>query len=442
MAELQILKATVPATALAPIAHKVALMTKRCLRVGMPAPTLSETGRHFEPDFTGAAPGTPVALLPKLEMVDLELASPARIELGGWALLGRVDALPDGQALVARTPGTEDVPLPLVSSPYACQHCGKARVRNATFLVYNAGGQVRQVGRNCLRDFLGHDPSTLLWWHEALAQLAGSLGAYGPAGERLWDTAAVLTLAARVTAHGGFLGRAKANEINAEIEEKALTRPPVISTAAQVTWRLDPPPVGSRERRSRALQIADWDARYPADEAATELLKATTEALASLAPSNEWEANVAAVVTQPRLRSRHFGVAVSAVILGLRQQEKEAAAHERAAPAPSQHLGVVGDRLVLPAVIGFVREFPGEEWGPRTLVKLEAAEGALLWWASSAPQRPDRDQSTLWVVGDEVTITGTVKAHEFDKYDGRAVTVLNRCTLKPRAGLAVPAAAG
>lgn len=431
MADIEILKATVPAAALAEITHKVDLMARRCMRTGMPAPLLAETGRHFVPDYSAAAPGTPVAQLPKIEMVDLELTTPAVIELGGWSLLGRVDALPDGTALVARTPGTEAMPLPLIAGAYVCDHCGKPRTRNATFLVYNAGGQVHQVGRNCLRDFLGHDPAALIWWHEALVNLTSGLGGYGLRGEHLWDTDEVLALAARVAAHGGFLGRGKAAEINQDIDDRDLLRPHVISTSGEVAWRLDPPPVGSRERLDSEARIAAWDERYPDDAAAAELLTVTREALATLAPTSEWEANVVAVVAQPLLRSRHFGVAVSAVVLGLKRQDREVAARNRPAPLPSRHLGEIGERLTLPATVAFVREFSAE-WGTRTLIKFQAPEGVLLWWASGSPVRPDRDELTPWAVGDEVTVTGTVKAHESDRYDGRDVTVLNRCKLTPR----------
>ena len=430
MAGITILTATVPAGALPDIAHKVDLLARRCARKGMPAPSLAETGRHFDPDPRArVAPGTPLALRPKIEMVDLALTSPESIELGGWSLLGRVDALPDGSPLVARTPGTEAMPLPMLQSPYACDHCRKPRVRTETFLVFNAAGQVRQVGRNCLRDFLGHDPARLLWWHEAVGTLWGSLGGYAGSGERLWDTDAVLALAARVAAHGGFLGRAKAAEINREIEEQELTRRRhVTSTASEVLWRLDPPPTGSRERRTRAMQIADWDERYPDDAAAQALLAATKAALAALTPADEWQANLAAIAPQARLRERHLGLAVSAVVLGLRTQERAAKAVRPV--APSRHQGEVGERITVPATISFLREFPSD-YGTRTLAKFESPDGALLWWASGELFRPDREPAEGWAVGDEVTLTGTVKAHESDHYDGRAVTVLARCILRP-----------
>lgn len=428
-ADTTLLTVTIPAAGVAAVSHKVDLMTRRCARKGMPAPTLREIGRHFEPDMDAPVPaGTPVALRPKVEMVDLELLSPGTIELGGWSLLGRVDGLPDGSALVARTPGTEMMPMPYVASPYACAHCGKLRTRTETFLVYNAGGEVRQVGRNCLRDFLGHDPASLLWWHKELGVVLSSFGG-SPRGEYFWDTDEVLALAARVAAHGGFLGQAKAREINDDIDERPLARRHVLSSAAEVAWRLDPPPVGSRARVYQTTLIAAWDERYPDDEAAFALLTATKAALASLAPQSEWEANLVSVCGQPQLRQRHLNIAVSAVILGLRAQEREETRARRVA-MPSAHIGAIGERLTMTATIGFMREFPSD-FGTRTLIKFDAPGSTLMWWATASLWRDNLDPGRDWTVGDEVILTGTVKAHETDRYDGRPVTLLSRCILRP-----------
>lgn len=435
----------VPAEALSAIIHRFGLFARRCVKLGLAEPSLVTGAHSFIPDPRGTGRSSHAIPSPLLEMVELTLLAPPVMALGGWRLAGRVDRLPDGSPLIARTPGTQAIMLPDIRDAGDCQHCRKTRVRTETFLVAHEDGRVAQVGRDCLRDFLGHDPVAALRQARLLDRFTSTWGSgsWSPAPEPFYDTAAVLALAVRVAAHGGYLGNHRAAEINAEIEERNLLRPHAVPTVARVTERLIGPAVmtagqlGERDQFER-----EWDERYPDDEAAAALAADTAAGIAeaSVHPGSEWEANVAAVVGQPQLRSRHFGVAVSAVLLGLRRQARP----PRPPSAPSRHLGTLGARLTLDAEIVFVRDFEGD-FGSRTLYKFQAAEGTLTWWTASLPTKPSPPDLVgsspppgPWVVGDLVTLTGTVKTHETDRYDGRPVTVLTRVKLTARAAIPVP----
>lgn len=429
---------TVPAQALPSVMHKFDLFARHCAKLGMAEPTLLEGTHSFVPDYTQAGLNPNPALLPQIEMVELTLHAPAVIALGGWQLLGRVDRLPDGAPLIARTPGTEAITLPVIDDAGACQHCGKSRVRTETFLVANLDGRLAQVGRNCLLDFLGHDPAAALRQAKLLDDFTKSFGhGFGPTSEFFYDTAAVLALAAQVAAHGGFLGTHKAAEINAEIEAQGLLRQRAVSTLAHVLERLlRPRAMGSKERIARDQFEHEWDQRFPDDATTVKLAADMAEGIAqaSVNPHSEWEANVAAVVAQPRLRQRHFGVAVSAALLGLRRQDRPA----KSAQLLSRHLGVIGAKLTLPAEIVFVREFDGD-FGLRTLFKFAAAEGMLTWWASGIRTKPAVEgldgtmaEPGIWAVGDLLTLTGTVKGHDIDRWSGQPTTLLSRVKLVPR----------
>jgi hypothetical protein len=428
-----LISVTIPAEVMPLITARVTKLAKRCARLSMPVPVLVEVGRAVveRPPEIGAP-----AWLGKtmVEKVDLELHVSESISLGGWSLLGRVDALPDGTPIVARAPGTETRSLPLIAATDTCDHCGKRRRRTETFVVAHEDGRTAQVGRNCLRDFLGHDPARLLAWYryvdEELDEFEGF--ASSAARERLFLTAEVLDLASRVVAHGGFLSKSKAREINMTIAESDGTtgRKRAESSADKVLWRIDPPrPSNESQRRQLASEVEAWDERYPTDVVSEELQRLTTEAVASIDPSsaNEWEANIAAIFGQTHIKPLHVGIAVSALLLGLRGQERV----ERVAKAPeSHHLGAIGDRLDLRARIVFIRGFDGD-YGTRTLLKFESPGAAMLWWASGIPHDPTTGDYRPWAAGDEVDLRGTVKAHSLDAFDGRAITELTRCRLAP-----------
>lgn len=71
----------------------------------------------------------------------------------GFEFLGTIN-FTEGGNLLKSVPGFE-MPLVYSTAKPVCDHCGKLRGRKNTFLV-KKGGNIWQVGRSCLRDFLGH----------------------------------------------------------------------------------------------------------------------------------------------------------------------------------------------------------------------------------------------------------------------------------------------
>jgi hypothetical protein len=76
---------------------------------------------------------------------------------GGWQVLAAVDheATDDGFRNIVR--GYEDgIVAEWLTAEPNCDHCGADRNRRYTVVVRDADGNVRQVGKSCLRDFVGH----------------------------------------------------------------------------------------------------------------------------------------------------------------------------------------------------------------------------------------------------------------------------------------------
>ena len=414
----------VPVEYLDKVRERLARAQARAERLGVPQPSASYGTPRLIPDplWDGLA-----ETAPSIRASEVTLTAPEHLGLPGYSLLARVDRLPDGSPLVVRTPGTEDIPLPEIADALYCDHCRHRRRRNETFLVSGPTG-FRQVGRNCLRDFLGADPEALLWWSRWLREQAEWMGETMGSGERLLPLTHLLTLAARVAAHGGYLSRRKREELeDARYEASgglAPDTPPPPPTTRDVIedWDGLMPPLSAKDRKA----LAELDERYPADDGSQRLLDATVEALASIDPGrSEWHGSLALVASQDAVRPRHLGIAVSAVVLGL--QAIEAAQEPSEEPTEaivSVPLGAVGERLRgLPVEVTFVRHFESQ-FGTRTLLKVraEAQQADLLWFASRYIPED--------IVGDTVTLTGTVKAHEDDKYTHRPVTVVTRATIE------------
>ncbi len=103
------------------------------------------------------------------EVIEIEITG-GRVGLG-WNLLGVIEHTDAGNILRA-APGAT-IPESYRTAPRECDHCGTARQRTNTFLAETPdGGSIVQLGRSCLRDYLGHiDAEQLAGWLESVAEL-------------------------------------------------------------------------------------------------------------------------------------------------------------------------------------------------------------------------------------------------------------------------------
>src|SRR3972149_3916096 len=57
--------------------------------------------------------------------------------------------------ILRNVPG-ETLPESWRRADQKCDHCGLIRKRNETFVVRHEDGTLKQIGRQCIADFLGH----------------------------------------------------------------------------------------------------------------------------------------------------------------------------------------------------------------------------------------------------------------------------------------------
>jgi hypothetical protein len=101
------------------------------------------------------------------------VGSPLRVS--GWEFLGTIQHVPTGNILRS-VPGHK-IPDSFRNVSPHCQHCEKIRTRKDSFVLSKDNGSVyKQVGRNCLRDFLGHDPDMQLRLLDVIWQLSTEEG--------------------------------------------------------------------------------------------------------------------------------------------------------------------------------------------------------------------------------------------------------------------------
>lgn len=148
----------------AKVQQKVARFNRAADKVGAPHISLA-IGEAREVMETNEAGITEVVDV----VADFTVSWTGEIVLpGGWRFLAAIDHLGDDINLVRPfvredEEVAEDAFAAYFEAKPVCDHCGTLRERKMTVVIEDEDGVRKQVGTSCLRDFLGHDPSTVLW---------------------------------------------------------------------------------------------------------------------------------------------------------------------------------------------------------------------------------------------------------------------------------------
>lgn len=286
-----------------------------------------------------------------------------------------------------------------------CDHCHTQRDRSSVLIVrHEETGETRQVGRSCVKDFLGWSTLPVLIdpdQAERAIQNGSSLT------DANWDLTDVLTYSWAVIETHGWVSASTAGD-------------------RMATKDLVGEAIAGRGRDAEALRASISgkldEGRRMAPVIVKELSRAFTDA------TSGYEANLAAILRSGQVhRRKHLGLAVSAVTAWNRQQEHQAAEQARAVAraqaadraAQQRHVGTVGEPITMTGTVTMVRNIDGYRWNsPRqVLLVVDCGEAVakMITTASWAYQiKP----------GQQLSVRGTVKAH--DVFNGVPQTVLKR----------------
>lgn len=338
-------------------------------------------------------------------VVDLTLARPV-IAVSGWEFIATLVHEQGGAVIVRTRPGRQLGDLLADRTP-RCDHCGRARYRKDTYVVHNpVTGRTMQLGRSCLRPFLGMSPSGL--WaltFDPTGELHAGGGSDGGGVRRdlRIPVRRVLAVALACSDHGReFVSRAEAG-------------PDRTATAGLVGDALF-----FRSRTDRAFR--EW--LHGIDAATAEIEAQATEIDAVLATGRaldddtDYGRNIRTVVDLEWADHRNVGLITSLV----RVHYAELARRAEKLTWAAGFLGQAGDRLTaVPATITTLRSIAGI-YATNTLIIAQTPDGhALKWFASGS--KPDLDQ------GMAVTVTARIKAT--DTWQGIDQTVISRAKISP-----------
>lgn len=352
--------------------------------------------------------GKEIKVLRKYHHLRIEGETP---KFAGWTFAATISVTEAGNVLRKSPFVTREFPEYRDARP-GCDHCQAERTRKETFLVLHESGEVKQLGRQCIRDFLGHqDPKQLASWAEIIFSLGelGELGEHDNYGcayhEDRTFTVEYLQHCAEWTLREGF-------RTNKQVQEQQQG----ISTAALAWKSLEP--VGEREHNF--LRDHNFSISEQAVELASKAQALVIERLSDKPELNDFEHNLLTLARTAGFERKQGGIV--AYIIGWYKRETERDAERQAqasARAQAKHWGTVGSRNRNIKLTYLGSSSFDSQWGVTWIHRFDLDGCRLVWKTGTCP---DYDE------GDVVELTFTIKAHS--DYKGWPQTEITRCIVQ------------
>jgi hypothetical protein len=337
-------------------------------------------------------------------------------KLEGWSLIAVVQPVPNGENLIREVPG-QSCPAAFRGTNMHCDYCGKPRKRNAIYVLRHDNGDTKQVGHNCIADFLGHEhPESMLsraeymFAFDTLAREAQDQEWGFGTGPILVPTTKFTITAAVVIRKLGWLPKSKATEFE--------------RSTSQIVWDICTRP---HERDVRTL-IREKDIH--ADDGDVKRAEAAIKWAASIDPlkaPNNYLHDLGVCCRQNFVDHSRAGFVAS--VISAHQRVLSELQATKMPNLQSKHLGQIGVRQEFNDVVVIMASPYMAGLYNKTLIKFRDPDGNIILWGASGS--PD------WVeVGKKYTIKATVKKHS--EFAGFPQTEVSRA--EP-IGLDVPASA-
>jgi len=369
-------------------------LNKRAVKLGCEPLELVVHNEYFQ-----SKGGNSGFITPKFKMFEISIEGAAP-KLAGWTFVGTLDhySLP-GKVIVNTVPG-ETIPKCFHESAAICDHCNTIRNRKETFIVKNED-KIWQVGRQCLKDFLGHNPQGLASFMTSVKDLFDEIdncNAWG--GEEYFEVSKLLAITNGVIREFGWTPRNSATET-------------VCATAAHVTDYLYPPKGGTEYTVWKIfvnrINVSDND--YLEATNAIEWLK-TQDA------NNEYMHNIKAIGDSNEVNLKLIGFTCSIIAAYHRAQEKlKLATQEKRL---NEYLtGEPKQRLELLLTLNFIHTIEND-WGTTRIHNFVDQDGrSVIWFASKDSGMEEKK---------EYKVKATIK--EFGEYKELKQTKVTRVAVQ------------
>jgi len=307
-------------------------------------------------------------------------------KLAGWSFVATLEHDEDEQgnrdSIIRRIPtfeGEVDLSAYRNATPENCDHCHTKRYRNDTYIVQHEDGTLKQVGSNCLKDFLGHgNPAAIARFCEHIASLFEEFGEgeeyegfNGPSFERRIQTDFFMSHVACMIRENGWTSRGVARETGK------------LATADQAEGN-----IRAERKQEKENGIPAWTSPEDQDIATAEKaiawVRNLTEEEITPTDRSDYLYNLYTVVKKDSIRYRQAGIAASAISAQARAEQRELQRKADAEGRLDEFIGEIKERRIFKFRVERVFSYESD-YGYDTYYKniLRDETGAALIWNGS-----------------------------------------------------------
>lgn len=405
----------IPAENLDRLVAKLDTLAKKAIKLGFEAPTYT-IGAAYEREVTRRSEANDFCFDGEEELefnafqefvtYHTVTVSGSAPKIDGWHFAAVCDYA--DEPVIIRALSDVTIPVRYRTIGAVCEHCKLDRKRHECCILSHENGDFIQVGKSCLKDFLGHkSPERLAEMAEALRDAEDDCRECGSSNATPDPSlVTVLTWASSVVARLGWCPKSKEDfdaltNPNGRIATSTTVNGQMSEYARCLAKRLPYPyPMPTKGDNDRALAAIEFAKTLPGN--------------------SDYELNVLAIVARCGVSDRNFGIAVS--IMGSYDREMA----KRTERADRAYVGTVGKKVncictkkackcaPIKVLVARVVSLPENKFGVSYINIMRDVSGNTLVWKSS----------TCLSTGSEYHLTGKVKDHT-DKYGKQ--TDLSHC---------------
>lgn len=374
--------------------------------------------------------------------VDFDIDCEQLIKSSGWTVCAMIEHGDKGNIVTGFN--GYDIPPAWYSIPARCDHCNTNRARSVTFMVKRDDGEIKQVGKTCLKDYTGISPATALLWADVRDIECNDMDYDREYFEshseiRMHSVESILAYAVMDIAKRGYRKSDDLHSTRDYVLSDVKAHAPIDADAqykAQkiIAWMLERADKYAKDRaeldRLRSLAYKQtfgepWECETEViDEEAKDAYDAMRDKVNwSWDSIGDLEVNCFPLVKSGYAKTKHIGRLCYLPIAYDKYLEKKAKHEEREAQkSVSQYIGEVGKRItfcVKESKVIASWDVKVSYYSTRTtfLNKIVDESGNILIWKSSS----------LLDIKPGMKMKGTVKEHS--EYQGEKQTVVTRCAV-------------
>lgn len=320
--------------------------------------------------------------------------------VGDYKLVSVIEKLDDGTNIIKSVPENE-LPVEFRDHDFYCDHCGHNRMRKSVVVVQDKDGNYKQVGKTCLKDFLGVELENLIWKFNWVNDLISDANEKGfSKGENLYDVAHFIGLSINSIKFRGYV---KSNDDYLTTKDHTS----IIYSYPAVT-------------RDQAKIIVDNDLHVVTDETKN-LVQNILSWINDLDESSDFNYNLKKICSQSYISRKFLGFVACVYPVYQKHLQK---LEEKNTLVKSEYIGEVKERIDITNVkCVFMKEILNQ-FGVSTMIKFIDSNGnVLVWFASGCVD---------WCeIGSVFNIKATIKKHSV--YNDVKQTELSRVKMLVKA---------